>query len=221
MTSEGKSLYLSPAQGTTESRSEHPEVELRIKDLNSLMCQVLQNSKASECHNILPFIKFILSKYDLDCLCDELDIFLEAYTRAIDKLKTGYIIQDYISWLKGTAFNIIKELSKKNSSKKKLEFLLINNEKNEICNQIHKEAEQKVDIILQSFQKLSFKDRQILTLSIIEGLSFHEIGDRLVTGGQEKQNNEALQNKLRQHKHRALKRLRQYYYLIQGLKAGS
>ncbi len=198
----------------------HLSIQERIKDINVLMCQVLKNTEDSECYNILPFIRFLLSKYNLQVLYEEKDIFLEAYTRAVKYLSDGNIIQNNISWLKGTSFNIIRELSRKNINHRQLKNILIHSEINRISSKSSEKIDYMVETVINSFQKLNEKDRKILFLSVIQKLSFEDIGERLVAAGEEKENNDKLHNKLRQQKYKALKRLRQNYHLIHELQAG-
>ncbi len=190
----------------------------QISLLNSLMTKILLDPKEARTLNLLLFIRIMLNKFNLESDFDETEILIEAYRRAIDRLRSDpdYVMKNPCNWLKGTALNIIREISyckekdrrlrKKNNKDYKQQ-----EQNNLICSE-DKDIDPRVENVIQAFQHLKAQDREILNLRIVQGLSWSDIGARLVSEGQEPENNQKLNARLRQRCRRALKRLRDNYY---------
>jgi DNA-directed RNA polymerase specialized sigma24 family protein len=119
--------------------------------------------------------------------------------------------------LKTIAFNVIRDLHKKRKSQDSLINRL--KIKSEIINDSNYSipsyaTEANVKALCKAFEQLDMKERKILILREVHGCTWREIGDILVTRGEENKDNQKLVQQLRQKGHRALKRLRKIYHSL-------
>jgi hypothetical protein len=193
------------------NRSSSSEVIQRIELINNLMVQIFLDPKDIGTHNVLPYIFYLLRKFNLDGYFSEFDVLIEAYTIAISKTKEGYIIKNPTSWFKGTALMIIRNLKreskKQDSVKKKLR-----KEETGIDKVDSLEFTNELEPVLVAFKNLREEDRYILTLRIVKGLTWSSIAERMIDEGKEDSVFSAeLLVRLRKRCQRALDRLRVNY----------
>jgi len=159
---------------------------------------------------ILPFIKRTLRQFHLEGFCNESGVFNEAYMRANNKIIKGEKVKKIPAWFKGIVYNVIREIrDEKKEEDKAIQRLYKSYVVNEIgphlpdyatipnCHKLHK-----------ALKSISEDDIELIILHRVEGMSWKEIGDWLVTKGKEVENNQKVEQKLRQRGNRALNRLR-------------
>lgn len=187
----------------------------RIRLINNLMVQIFLDQKDIATHNLLPFIRHLINKFNLNGYLCESDILIEAYTIAINKTKEGYSINNLPSWFKGTALNIIRniraELKKQEAIQKKIVYEA---SEKKICElPPSDDSNDDVSLILKAFNQLSEDDRYILNLRTVKGLTWSDIAETLISGGKEvkPEDQSKLLARLRQRHKRALNRLRKIH----------
>lgn len=174
--------------------------------------QALSDPENPDAHTILPFIRRSLKQFHLDDRFDVYDILNETYLRAVKLMTTGTEIRSPLAWVRKTAFNVIREISREQKR-----YLLI--DPDQVESELVVEAiweylipedslDANCETVMSALQALGLRDRELLNLRFVEGLTWREIGERLAVNGEPLQNDAAL----RQQGHRALKRLRDRYH---------
>ena len=184
------------------------EISQRIQLINALMVRIFLDSKDISTHNVLPYIRYLFKKFELDGYFSEFDVLIEAYTIAIRKTKEGYVIKNPPAWFKGASLMIVrnlkKESKKQDSVKKELK-----REQRDSKNIESNESD--IEGILDAFKNLREEDRYILQLRIVKGLTWSDIAEEMVEGGKEDTFTTELVPRLRKRCQRALERLRNSY----------
>jgi RNA polymerase sigma factor (sigma-70 family) len=184
--------------------------------LNRLV-EVVLKPESKNAYGICPFIERTLKQFRLYSYYDESEIFLQARILVIKKIQSGETIKNLPAYLKTIAFNVIRDLHKKRKSQDSLINRL--KIKSEIINDSNYSipsyaTEANVKALCKAFEQLDMKERKILILREVHGCTWREIGDILVTRGEENKDNQKLVQQLRQKGHRALKRLRKIYHSL-------
>lgn len=144
--------------------------------LDRIVAEVL-NGATDDVYLMLPFIAWKLKQFRLDHQYDPCDIFLDAYNRAVKAIDKGEQIHNIPGWLKSTAFNIIREYSRKaqqikTESMEHQQFADLS----EPC--ITDEIlEMRLAWLLTALSELKMTDREILHLRM-QGLSYEEIAQQ-------------------------------------------
>jgi RNA polymerase sigma factor (sigma-70 family) len=179
-------------------------IELLLKSENL-------NSTEYDALSVFPFIKGKLKQFHLDNF-NVYDIINEVYIRGVKLIESGQPIRKPFAWIRGTAFNVIREISR-NQTKWKLvdyssvEYAVASEEaKNSLVSE--DAINEYLKSLQMSVQELEPKDRQILELWKVKGLSWKEVAKNLDLNGEEVPSLPTL----RKRGERALERLRQKYY---------
>jgi RNA polymerase sigma factor (sigma-70 family) len=169
------------------------------------------NSTEYNALSVFPFIKGKLKQFHLDNF-NVYDIINEVYIRGVKLIESGQPIRKPFAWIRGTAFNVIREISR-NQTKWKLvdyssvEYAVASEEaKNSLVSE--DAINEYLKSLQMSVQELEPKDRQILELWKVKGLSWKEVAKNLDLNGEEVPSLPTL----RKRGERALERLRQKYY---------
>lgn len=134
----------------------------------------------------------------------------EAYTRGVVLINKGGTIRKFSPWLRGTIYNIVRELSRGKKRENIAEF----NE--EICYQsqhsliAEEDLNHELHLIRLAYEMLDAKDKQLLNLKIIERHTWREISEILRT----KEGKVPSESALRKRKERALANLRKLYHEV-------
>lgn len=133
-------------------------------------------------------------------------IIIEAYPIAIRQIEAGIIIEKPLPWMRGTCFNVIRELRRKQN---KAENPKLDSEGFTPGDEAlsHLIVDEDIKAIRLALQQLSSEERALLQAKYIENQSWQKISETLL-------NSEELclnANAARQRGHRALQRLRQAY----------
>lgn len=162
---------------------------------------------------VFPFIKGKLKQFHLDNF-NVYDIINEVYIRGVKLIESGQPIRKPFAWIRVTALNVIREISR-NQTKWKLvdyssvEYAVASEEaKNSLVSE--DAINEYLKSLQMSVQELEPKDRQILELWKVKGLSWKEVAENLDLNGEEVPSLPTL----RKRGERALERLRQKYYSI-------
>lgn len=201
-----------PTNPSEEARSERERFDAEV-------FSVLY-SKGSEMFSIFAFIQRTLGQFRLKGVVDIPDVFNEAYMRGVEAINSGKKIAKPIAWLRATAFNIIRELSREWKERQKVSPDLLECSSLPLSPQDEtlstEDLEYRLKAVWRAFQELSQQDREVLRLRMFENLSWKEISDRLTASGEFKS-----EEAFRVHGHRAIKRLRAKYHSLVEDQIGS
>lgn len=171
------------------------------------------NSTQYDALSVFPFIKGKLKQFHLVNF-NVYDIINEVYIRGVKLIESGQPIRKPSAWIRVTALNVIREISR-NQTKWKLvdyssvEYAVASEEaKNSLVSE--DAINEYLKSLQMSVQELEPKDRQILELWKVKGLSWKEVAENLDLNGEEVPSLPTL----RKRGERALERLRQKYYSI-------
>ncbi|MCC5611936.1 hypothetical protein LC612_35695 [Nostoc sp. CHAB 5834] len=173
--------------------------------------QVLLDSGSSSAHSMLAFIKRSLAQFNLTNSYSPTWVLNEAYMRGIKLIAKGEQIDKPLAWVRATAYNIIREQSRERNRFLQLEESMIEIHVNaSLANscEIEEELFKRVSL---AFDKLELEEKEILSLKMINDLSWKEIKSYLSSKGKEVQNEATL----RKRKERALKHLRSIYHSLE------
>ncbi len=193
-------------------------VKEQLTALDNLVVCILLNPNNRDIHNILAFIRQRLRQFGLNYYHEECEVFLEAYSRAKNKIISGEPIEcNMPMWLKGASFNIIREWNRDRNRQSKLVERLSNKtdtvyiEENEV---IDYAIGANLAALLYQLKNLKNRDYLILYLRIVEGLTWKEIGEHLFSNGEESElDPKKREVNLRKQGNRLLKDLRNKYDL--------
>lgn len=182
-----------------------PELEEQRKRLDEFFQNTLSSN--DEVRKLFMFIKNKLQQFNLDSQLDEVEIFSETYLRARKAIESGKEILNLPGWINRTAYNIIREYSKKEKNNQNLHSKLITKNPQQFEETFMKTAEDKeeqISKLCQAKQDLTLEESTLLNFRHGEGVSWKEIRKRR---GFEKYSESTLRKK----GERALKKLRLQY----------
>jgi RNA polymerase sigma factor (sigma-70 family) len=164
--------------------------------------QSLIIQKSTEGRMLYVFISRCLRQFRLHGDYETTFILSEVYIRGLKALNSGSKISNLLSWTRNTAYNVIREIShqrQREISSQRLTEL----EDSEYSMAAEEDLSEdsvleQISMLRQAFQKLTEEEQELLTLRIIEGLSWNEISDRLGSNA----------SVLRQRQSRVLRKLR-------------
>lgn len=156
------------------------------------------------------FVKRELRNFHLDNLYQEAWVLNEAYIRGVKRIATGEVIRNPTAWLKGTAYHIIRELSREHQKLAPLKEDIPDAPQSTISSV---DLEDDFTTLRMAFQLLSPQDQRLLNLKIVENRSWKEIRNILRIEGV----GDFPETALRKRKERALIRLRKKYHAIKPL----
>lgn len=195
-------------QEQTEKQQEQPDKQI----FDFIFISLLGSSNPSSKY-LLKFIHFRLHSFQLDSIYSPFDVLNEAYLRGVQLINSGKKIIHYEGWIRGTCYNIIREMSR-SQRKTRYESLDSHQAHQEIAINLLSEDELEAledlekykETLSTSLSLLQPQEREILLLRLIEELSWEEIHDILMNKG-----NNISTTSLRQKGRRALERLRKLY----------
>ncbi|MEO1298282.1 MAG: hypothetical protein AAFW75_21370 [Cyanobacteria bacterium J06636_16] len=187
------------------------EAYRQLEILNDVIKQTLLRKEDGASKNLILLIRRSLTQMRLHYEWDESEILVEAYMRTRKKILAGEIIENLPGYLTRVCQFIIFEkhrqrkrhhnISQKLSGLSNVMSSTESSYKEGVSDEI-------VNSLWSSFNALSKKERQVLTLRIVKGYSWREIAYQLVECGIEKNYNSALVAKLRKQGERVLEKLR-------------
>lgn len=161
---------------TSETQSlERPAGETQRSDFDAEFRELL-DSGSSEGQAVFSFIRMRLKQFHLESAYSEACILGEVYLRAVRQIETGAEIRSPKAWVRSTAYNYIRELSRTRRRSVSLD-------ENHLAEETHDldrlELEEQLNVeriaIQSAFQQLNPGDRRLLQLKVIEGLSWRDI----------------------------------------------
>lgn len=171
----------------------------------------LLRGQSAESRSTFAFVKRTIWQSNLGGRYETSDILTEVYIRA----KFSQKINKPIPWIRSTAFNYCRELSRGEKRERLLTQKAIDESKQELVSSpIEEISEEKreanLNKIKEAWAYLSSEEREILRVQIIEALSWKEIQARFSISGKEVPTVEAL----RKRGSRARKKLRELFHGI-------
>ncbi|MGF1524452.1 MAG: RNA polymerase sigma factor [Leptolyngbyaceae cyanobacterium] len=187
------------------------EAYQQLEILNDLIKQMLLRKGGRTSKNLMLLIRRSLTQMRLHYEWDESEILVDAYMRTRKQILAGEIIENLPGYLTRVCQLIVLEKNRQrkrhHNISQKLSSLsdAISSPKSTYEEGVSNEV---ISSLWSSFNALSKKERQVLTLRIVKGYSWREIAYQLVEWGVEKNYNDALVAKLRKQGERALEKLR-------------
>lgn len=173
--------------------------------------EILFKPNNSHARSLLAFVRRTLWQFHLNKSYSEMEILIEAYLRGIHYLQkpSGKTISNPGAWVRVTAYNIIREYSRKRKVQRsrivhtQSDFSLLDS------TEVADETVTALNIaaVFEAFKKLRHNDRKIIELRYLENRSWKDIREKL-------EEPKILISTLRKRGQRALKRLRQEYHKI-------
>jgi DNA-directed RNA polymerase specialized sigma24 family protein len=154
---------------------------------------------------VLAYIQKVLCQYGLWKAYEAKDILVEVYSRCVQTTEKGETIRIPVAWIKRTATNVIRELKRE---AEKIDFYKLEQEPywtDDFLLTITFRYDLKA--MKQAFECLDSEDQKLLSLRVINRLSWREVSQHFVVNGEV----EANEGALRQRGFRALKKLRKLY----------
>jgi DNA-directed RNA polymerase specialized sigma24 family protein len=195
-------------------KSTPPPEDLPEDSLDTAIKEILGKGNPHSYSTITTIKRFLL-QFHLASRFEAYDILNEAYIRGREYIRSGGVISNPHSWLKGTCFNIIREISRKQNKEQLLapEFVEFVPALRAIEDYLvaERDMNSNLRILFKSLETLKKSDPggfKLVYLQGIEGLSWKEIRDRLIQEGEKAQSELVL----RQKGCRAKKNLRKIYH---------
>lgn len=187
----------------------------RNRDLSIRECrfklefQDLLKPKSSSGLILMTFIRRSLRQFHLDRYYTPAEILSEVYLRTLPKIQEGVEIESLLGWIRATAYNYIRELSRERRRFEQLEDYHLSHFVEVQHSPIDdEEIESKLAIVRQAFKRLTPKEQRLLQLKVFDGLSWQAIQCL------EEYRNCTLTT-LRKRKERILKKLHRLYHPLQ------
>lgn len=168
----------------------------------------LLNPSDSEGITVYVFVNRLLQQFHLTGLYDPAYVLHAVYLRMHDYIwNRDGDIRNLTPWVKGTAINIIRELSRRERKTDSIEDINQWEQMNDPAASPQFNINDEFALIMLAFERLLPEDQRILRLATVEGLSYRDIRQTFVDQGQD-----IAEATLRKKKQRALKRLRDLYH---------
>ncbi|WP_424101950.1 RNA polymerase sigma factor [Moorena producens] len=138
------------------------------------------------------------------------EVINETYLRGIKLLESGQEIENSRAWIRATSLNVIREMSRKQKKQQSWDSNLIQHqialEDSHSLSSANSEDE-NLKLLELALQKLEPKDKKLIVLRHIEGLSWQQVVSHLASNGEF-----VTEASARQRGNRALKRLRNIFF---------
>lgn len=170
-------------------------------------CELLRRN-SHESDSLFVYIRMRINQFRLNKFYQPNDILNEVYKRAIKALEEGKTINSVSGWIRGTAYNYIRELSRKESKyvTKNLDWLQDSQQDGTLQDRVE-EANNKVELFNEALKKLTPEEQKLLNYKVFQNLSWQEIQSLEEYQG-------FTESALRQRKARIIKKLREFCHSI-------
>ncbi len=164
------------------------------------------SSQGSTCHPLFVFVKRTLKQLRLSRAYEPTDILTEAYARGVKQIEAGQPIDSPIPWLRKTSYYVMLEFRRQQNG---LPIPLLDEPPSENSNNTvsHLLSLEDLLVMRRAFERLDSASQVLLHHRLIQGQSWREVSQALVTAGEPESNEGAL--RLRGFK--AVKKLKQLY----------
>jgi hypothetical protein len=181
----------------------------QLRRLNRFMAEVLSSHTATRAHQLFPLTERWLQQFGLSSQVASSTILLEAYMRTYREILKGKNIERFPAWFNQKSFEIIREYSGKSKYKKSLEqqFFQQRNQQPESSINPTDTEHPNIGELLRLLEALTGEELEILSLRIVQGLSWSDVREEWIRDG----NSEVAAETLRQKGELALNRLRKIF----------
>jgi|GEM_PF-3318952 DNA-directed RNA polymerase specialized sigma24 family protein len=184
----------------------------QLKTLTEVVKDAISLKESESSRKLMYFIKRSLGQLGLAGQYEESEVLIKAYLRVRDKILSGTRIENYLGYLTQVSYYIILEESRQRRRQirlgQKLSYITFTQEIMPDGSFYEGVSEELIGSLWVSFSTLSERDKEILILRIVRGLSWKEIGFLMVSQGKERRFHASLEAKLRKQGERALTKLR-------------
>ena len=187
------------------------EAHKQLERLNAVIKQALLGKEGETSKNLMLFIRRSLGQMRLRNEWNESEILVEAYLRTREKISSGEIIDNLPGYLSRVSQYIILEKIRQKSRNYRIHQKLSSFSDAVSLPESSYEEGVSCDVVnslWNSFNCLSQREQEILTLRIIKGYSWDEVAYQLLELGIEGSYDSTVVAKLRKQGGRALEKLR-------------
>lgn len=185
------------------------QIKNKLAEFNTRFSELMCHGN-SDGRILFAFTRRLLMQFNQKDYYREAYIINEAYTRGVQIINKGDTIRKFSPWLRGTIYNIVRELSRGKKRENLAEF----NEEIHYQTQYSLIAEEDLNhelhLIKLAYEMLDPNDKQLLNLKIVERYTWREISEILRAKGGKTPSESAL----RKRKERALVNLRKLYHEV-------
>lgn len=185
------------------------QTKQKLADFNAQFAELMSRD-SFDGRLVFAFTRRLLMQFRLKGTYSEAYVINEAYIRGAKIINKGDTIRKFSSWLRGTIYNIVRELSRGRIRDSSDEF----NE--EIDQQLQssliadENLNYELELIRLAYEMLDANDKQLLNLKVVERNTWNEIREILIAKGGKVPSVSAL----RKRKERALANLRKLYHEV-------
>jgi RNA polymerase sigma factor (sigma-70 family) len=192
-----------------ENFSRHKNL-LELRDV----IEDILNEKSGDTFAIRRFIirllnQFHLSQYDYQEIVSEVNKRLQLKIKSSEHEYKP--ISNMPAFIRQTAFNIVREYSRKEKRNRKIERRISDTPEYYLAEETYPASPQvleKLEKLREAWQNLSLRHRTIVYNKVIKGYTLREIAEEMLIKGLETDCNQKTQNKISRQYHRTIDRLR-------------
>lgn len=185
-----------------------------VSDWNIFFSELLLNKDDRDIASLFRFVKSRLYQFRLTKHYKPREVLTEAYLRGLEPCKKGEEIKNKLAWARTTSYNIIREFRREldRINFEDLDDVPLSSMRAYLSYQENSSSdsspnEEMLKAIRVAFSDLSFEDRELLNLKVVQELSWKEVHKCL----RQCWAKVPTENALRQRKRRAIQRLTEGY----------
>lgn len=188
------------------------EIHKQLDLLNEVVKRSLSLKEVQISKNLIFFIRRSLRQMDLYPDWHESEILVEAYLRTRQQILAGKVIDNFPAYLASVCHFIVLEKRRQKARSHTINQKLTRAEEDimSLPEESYTEGIDKdvINSLWSSFESLSERDKQVLTLRVVKGYSWKEVACSFVDLNIEPKYSDSLIPKLRTQGKRALEKLR-------------
>lgn len=212
MTDETFPFHQEPLNSEVQQHKEHPWKESKLDFESEFLALLTPDSSNGKL--IFAFIRVRLKQFRLDKAYTEAFVLNEVYLRAISSIQKGSIIRIPQAWIKSTAYNYIRELSRQHQKLIFLEAHCLDDLDHELGQNLTKDEDDvfntSLALIIKALGELAPEEQKLLKLKVVDGLAWKKIQALPDYRG-------CTLPSLRKRKQRILKKLHRIYHCLENL----
>lgn len=190
------------------------EKDCQKRELNAAIEEIVDRDNP-HAYSMIVIVELNIRRYGLSGCYEPAEILTMAYLRGLKATDQGTRIQNYRSWIKGTAFNIVRELARQKAKEIATDPQAARLERASEPDGYGDNDNRKLAILMQAFEKYRSdhsEDAELMEWRILEKLSWSKIQQRLLDRNGKAPSLEALRQRAR----RAKRDIRRIFHELGG-----